>query len=119
MKFALALVASASAIKLTEQAQGCKVPAFAAKWAFNHIDTNHNGQISEAEGKAALEWMHKNEGVDLTKDQLDWVENTAVKAAGAGGPKDSMNLKEFTGFANAVVNHFGLCDELKKALADH
>ena len=120
MKFAtLALVASASAIKLSTEAQDCKVPGWALKFAFNHIDTNHNGQLSESEGKAALAWLHKNEGVTLSASQLKWVEDTAVTWAGKGGPKNSMGRKEFAGFANQVVNHFGLCDELAKLEQEH
>ena len=86
--------------------------------AFDHIDTNHNGQINADELKDAFEFIEKHANIDISAKNGDWIKDQAIKDAGKGGPKDSMNVAEFGAFANATINHFGLCDELKKALSE-
>ena len=120
MKFAtLALVASTSAIRLQEQAQGCVIPPIAVKMAFQHIDTNGNGQLSADELKAAFEFVEKAYDFKIGAKAADWIEGQAKKDAGEGGPKDSMSVKEFGQFANQTVNHFGVCKQVMQAIKDH
>tara|TARA_B110001450_G_C17503358_1_gene433309 strand:+ start:207 stop:521 length:315 start_codon:yes stop_codon:yes gene_type:complete len=56
MKFAIiALVATASAIRVTTQAGCAPIPQGETDGIFDQIDTNHNGFLSMSEGHAALE----------------------------------------------------------------
>lgn len=56
MKFAIiALVATASAIRVTAQAGCAPLPQGETDGIFGQIDTNHNGFLSMSEGHAALE----------------------------------------------------------------
>lgn len=48
-----------------------------ARQAFEAIDTNHNGQISRAEGAAALREFERRVNVTPTPEQLQWIEQTA------------------------------------------
>ena len=121
MKFAtLALVASVSAIRLSEEkGKGCKVPKMAVDMAFKAIDTNGNGQISKKEGLAAYHYIVDHTDAEPSAADNEWLEKTAIADAGKGGPKDSMSKAEFAAFANQVINHFDLCDWMHKEIAEY
>ena len=77
MKFAvIALIASASAIKITAEAKGCVSPA-EAKEGFDHVDTNHNGQIDKAELVTALKAFAASQHYTPTAADWAWVGKTA------------------------------------------
>ena len=109
MKFAaIALIASASAIKLQVETQGCVSPAD-AKEGFEYVDSNHNGSIDKKELVTALNAFAKSQHYTPTKADWAWVKKHAVADAAMGGNKHTMDLKEFTLFANQFATHFGLC----------
>ena len=113
MKFAVAaLVATASAIQIRSEEGKCKAPKPLVDAMFKQIDTNSNGQISEEELFTAARFIAKAYDYTPTKADKQWVENKAKKFAGEGGPTDSMNEKEFGGFATAFARRFGLCKKI-------
>merc|ERR1711971_468800 len=97
-------IASTSAIQL----RGCVTPAM-AKEGFDFVDTNHNGSIDKKELVTALNAFAKHENYKPTDADWAWVAKTAIADAAKGGNKHTMDLKEFTLFANQFADHFGLC----------
>ena len=102
MKFAaLALIATAAAVKI--QAQGeCVDNAESAGW-FKKIDTNGNGQINKEELVSALNAYAQAHHYAPTKADWAWVAKSAYADAG----KDkTLSAGEFHKWINQFAQHF-------------
>ena len=103
MKFALALIAAVSAVRIQSQAPGQCVDMEASDHYFTLVDTNGNGQISESELRlgvtVALDHFHYTP----TKAMIKEFTAGAIKAAGAD---KQLNKKEFHALANGVAHQY-------------
>jgi hypothetical protein len=107
MKFALiALVASATAIKLRATAAPC-VSMDQSNEVFGMIDTNHDGQINRKELRTAIGSYLKDhpraeaEAEKLTKDDVKHLKEMVYDAA---GDDHKLNPVEFNGLANDMCH---------------
>ena len=99
MKFALiALVASATAIKLSAEAAKC-VSNAQSNAVFKEIDTNGNGQVSKKELTIAVTAYLKQNDIHPTAEQVKQFTGAAIADAGAD---HTLNPAEFNELANQV-----------------
>lgn len=80
-----------------------------AKQIFEHVDTNHNGTISENELVTALVAFAKQEGHQITDEDKAWVGKTAEADAAKNGHPNSMDPGEFFIFVNQFAHHYDMC----------
>lgn len=76
---------------------------------FNHIDTNHDGELEEGELRTALTKHAEEQGEHFSKEDVEWITQEAHHWASRDGNDNHMNPGEFNGFANAFAGHFGMC----------
>ena len=99
MKFAIiALVATASAIRVTAQAGCAPLPQAETDGIFGEIDTNHNGFLSASEGHAALEKAH------VPAAAISKVMAAAKKDATSKKGLDKKQFNELANQANAMMD---------------
>jgi len=111
MKFAVAaLLATTSAITINKQG-GC-VSKRLANQGFDALDTDKSKWLSYDEIKVGVEELAKSLNHTLSADEWKWIEETGEKIDSKN--PGHVNRREFREFANAVFEHFDLCDLAKK-----
>ena len=101
MKFALfALVASASAIKITTKAADLCVSMQQSNHVFDLIDTNGDNQIDRAEGEKAVKaFFADHPNIHPTGAEVRFAEDATDAAAGAD---HKLNRQELNNLANTL-----------------
>ena len=104
MKFILALIASASAIKMTatESAPGVCVSMDQSNHVFDLVDTNDDGQVSKKELTIAVTSYLDQHDIHPTKAQIKAFTGAAKADAGAD---HTLSPAEFNKLANQVAHY--------------
>lgn len=88
--------------------ENCDLSAEESKEAFAHVDKNGDGTASPKEVRKALKELAEHFNHKLSKDEKKWLRKQFKKD---GGRSDGgLDEAEFHKFANAVSNHFDLCN---------
>ena len=100
MKFTLALIATASAVKI--EAAGVCVSMAQSDHVFEMVDVNDDGQISEKELRSAVTQYLDAHDIHPTKAQI---KAFATAAGNEAGKDQTLSKPEFNALANDVAHH--------------
>ena len=100
MKFALALIATASAVKI--EAAGQCVSMAQSDHVFDMVDTNDDGQISKKELTTAVTQYLDAHDIHPTKAQI---KGFAAAAKADAGADQTLSKPEFNSLANQVAHY--------------
>ena len=102
MKFILALIATAAAIKVTASNPGQCVDEAHSDKVFDEVDVNGDGQVDKKELTAAINVYLDANNIHPTKAQIKLFTATAYADAGAN---KTLNKTEANKLANQVAHY--------------
>ena len=102
MKFTLALIATATAVRITASAPGTCVSMAQSDHVFDMVDVNDDGQISEKELRSAVTQYLDAHDIHPTKAQI---KAFATAAGNEAGKDQTLSKPEFNALANDVAHH--------------